>query len=123
MDVIQLLSAAGIGGIIGSLLTTLAQSWLSHRSYVVSRNFQEKKEAYVGLLQAMHDSKVLQTVQAAQYAAHWRNRVELVGSKEVNACIARVAETNPVNGQVHPNRPRFLIELKHAMRQDLGVEA
>jgi hypothetical protein len=43
MGIVQILSAAGIGGIIGSLLITFAQAWLVHRSYLASRNSQEKK--------------------------------------------------------------------------------
>jgi hypothetical protein len=45
MDYIQILSAAGIGGIIGSLLTTVVQAWLSNKQHVADRIFQEKKEA------------------------------------------------------------------------------
>lgn len=56
MDYIQLISAAGIGGIVGSLLTTVVQAWLSNKQHLADRNFQEKKEAYIGLLEAYRTS-------------------------------------------------------------------
>lgn len=121
MDFIQLLSAAGIGGIVGSLMTALVQGWLTHRSYLIARSFQEKKEAYVGYLQALYDSEIQQTEQAARAVGHWRNRCELVSSAEVSSCMERMFNSNPNDGEVHPDRPLALRALKDAMRKDLSV--
>ena len=79
MDVIQFLSAFGLGAII----TTAVQAWLSMRADNAKRNFQEKKEAYVGLLDALHQSELAQTEVASKYVGHWMSRIELVGSKKV----------------------------------------
>jgi hypothetical protein len=122
MDIIQLISAAGVGGIIGSLLTTVVQGWLSNRQHIADRNFQEKKEVYVGFLQAIHESDINRAPEAAKNVGHWQNRCELVASKEVNEAIKEFFLTNPVNGDVHPDRPRVLREIKVAMRKDLGVQ-
>ncbi|HEX4860379.1 MAG TPA: hypothetical protein VFV07_04025, partial [Rhizomicrobium sp.] len=65
MSIVQILSAAGIGGIVGSLLTTFFQAWFTHRSYLASRDFQEKKEAYVGFLEALLISEVEGTTGAS----------------------------------------------------------
>jgi hypothetical protein len=122
MDYIQLISAAGIGGIVGSLLTTIVQAWLSNKQHLDDRNFQEKKEAYVGYLDAAHNSEVQRTLEAAQKWGYWQNRCELVGSLAVIKLVHAIRETNPVNGVVHPKRPQVLQELKEAMRKDLGVD-
>ena len=121
MDYIQLISAAGIGGIIGSLLTTLVQAWLANKQRLNDRAFQEKKEVYAGFLDAIYKSDIQNTEETASYLAHWKNRIELVGSNEAMRLCNRFFETNPVNNQVHPERPQVFRDLKEAMRKDLGV--
>lgn len=54
MDIIQFLTAFGLGAIVNAYI----QSWLSKLSYISKRNFEEKKEAYVGFLEAMHNSEI-----------------------------------------------------------------
>jgi len=122
MDFVQLISAAGIGGIIGSLITTTLQAWFARQTLMSNRTFQEKKEAYTGFLEALHRSEVEQTSEASLRAGHWQNRCELVASKQVRLLITRVFETNPRGGSFHPDRPRVIAELKQAMRMDLGIE-
>jgi hypothetical protein len=122
VNVVQLLSAAGIGGIIGSLLTTFVQAWLSNKSRIADRNFQEKKEAYVGFLEALHRSEVEHTSEASSRAGHWQNRCELVAPEQVRTLIQGIIETNPRNGKTHPDRPQVIRALKAAMREDLGVQ-
>lgn len=43
MDFISLLTAFGLG----SIVTAFVQAWLTKKSHLENRNFQEKKEAYV----------------------------------------------------------------------------
>lgn len=117
MDWIQFLSAFGLGAIV----TALIQAWLSHRAYVGQRNFQEKKESYVGFLDALHQSEVERTEAASLRVGHWQNRIELVGSKEVVAACHAIRDTNPTQAGAHPDRPAALHRLKEAMRSDLGV--
>ncbi len=122
MDYIQILSAAGIGGIIGSLLTTLVQAWITNKQHLNNRSFQEKKEVYAGFLDAILKSDVKNTDETASLLAHWMNRIELVGNAETIKLVHRFFETNPVNDEVHPERPQVFKDLKEAMRKDLGVE-
>ncbi|MBV8978537.1 MAG: hypothetical protein JOZ13_14290 [Alphaproteobacteria bacterium] len=87
-----------------------------------NRNFQEKKEAYVGFLEALHRSEVEGTPEASLRAGHWQNRSELVAPQSVRSLIARIIETNPIAGKTHPDRPAVIADLKAAMRSDLGVQ-
>lgn len=116
MDWIQLISAAGLGAIIA----TVIQSWLTERTAIKQRNFQEKKDAYVGVLNAMHRSEIEQTNDAALYVGHWVNICEIVGNKLVRDCLRRHMNSNPVDGKAHPDRPKVMADLKEAMRKDLG---
>ncbi|MGO8737719.1 hypothetical protein [Rhodoblastus sp.] len=122
-SIIPFLSAAGIGGIIGGVLTSFLQSWLSRRATFDERKFREKKAAYVSLLHALHKSEVDQTPEAAKLVGHWKNVCELVASPDVRLKVERLFETNPLKeGDFHPERPPVLFALKQAMRVDLGIE-
>lgn len=117
MDGIQFLSAFGLGAVV----TALIQAWLSNRAYVAKRNFEEKKECYVGFLDAMHQSEIDQSEEAAKNVGRWNNRIELVGSQQVISACQKIRDTNPIAGNIHPDRPRVLLELKSSMRKDMGV--
>lgn len=71
--IVPLLSAAGVGGILGGIVTSLLQSWLSRRAVFAEREFREKKEAYVNFLQALHRSEIEGTAEAVQSGRkHWQ---------------------------------------------------
>ena len=117
MDFVQFLSAFGLGAVA----TAIIQSWLSNRSYIRQRAFAEKKESYIGFLDALHQSEIEQTKIAALNVGHWQNRIELVGSRDVIAACHRIRETNPTPDGAHPDRPAALQRLKDKMRADLSV--
>ena len=117
MNIIQFFSAFGLGAVV----TALIQAWLSNIAYVSKRNFDEKKETYIGFLDALHKSEVEKTEESALNVGHWKNRIELVGTPSVIRACARIRETNPTSSGLHPERPQALHELKEAMRKDLGV--
>lgn len=116
MGILEFIAAAGLGAVIG----TVIQSFWTERLATKQRNFQEKKEAYSGFLNACHRSEIEQTEEAAKYVGHWVNICEIVGSAEVRNCLAEHMKTNPINGEVHPGRPDAMKKLKQAMRKDLG---
>jgi len=115
--IIQFITAFGLGAIINFTI----QWWLSHRADITKRNFQEKKESYIGFLDAMHRSEIERSEDAALHVGHWQARIELVGSADVIKACSRITETNPIPEGIHPERPQALQQLKEAMRKDLGV--
>ena len=117
MNFISLLTAFGLG----SIVTALVQAWLTKKSYLENRNFQEKKEAYVGFLKADHRAAVEKTHESSLFLGHMIGICELVGSRKVVELLRRFAETNPVNNKPHPDRPEVVKNLTKAMRKDLGV--
>jgi hypothetical protein len=122
MLLLNSLVAAGLGGVIGSLLTTFVQGWLAQRSAQNVRNFQEKREAYVGILEAIHNADINETREAALTAGYWYNRCQLVASKDVLRAMSMLFETNPLpSGEVHPKRREALEKIHAAMRRDLRV--
>jgi hypothetical protein len=121
MDIIQLISAAGIGSIIGSVITTIIHSWLSNRSKLEDRKYSEKKSAYIGFLQSILQSEVMPTKENSLHVGYWINICEIAGSDEVKFLLEEFGRTNPVNEQIHSERPEIMKKIKRAMKEDLGL--
>jgi hypothetical protein len=116
------LSAAGLGGAVGAVVTTLLSSWLMRRNALDERRFREKKDAYVNLLKAINNSQIERISEAAELVGHWMNVCDLVASNSVRRWFDPFLDTNPpADGGYHPDRPRVFRELKAEMRHDLGI--
>ena len=111
MTIIQLIlafiSAFGLGAIV--------QTYISQRADTKKRNFQEKKEVYVGILDAFRAVLVSHSVETAKNIGYWHMRCNLVGSKEVCALLQEIIEADKTT------QPEKLKNLQTAMRKDLGV--
>lgn len=110
---ITLLTAFGLG----SIMSVLIQAWLSRSWKQNERQFEEKKSAYIGLLEAYHRAAIEGTDEAAKNFAYWQMRCELVASSEVSSAISQIIETNdkPIERNIAHER------LKSSMRQDLNI--
>jgi len=117
MELVQLLSAAGVGGVIGSLLTTLIQTWFARKQVRDTRVFEEKKEAYIGLLDAYRTVALANTEEARVQFAYWRIRCDLIGSLSALTAIEALASSNPNSTE----RNDAEAMLKKEIRSDLGI--
>lgn len=114
MDFLQFLSAFGLG----ALVTALVQAWLSLRADIAKRNFQEKKECYVGLLEAYHAAAVDHNAESnGKRFAYWQMRCDLVAPKNVREAIQRIVDTNDDKSMRYQSHET----LKEVLRSDLGV--
>ncbi|MDD3183039.1 MAG: hypothetical protein PHD48_09590, partial [Alphaproteobacteria bacterium] len=113
MNIISLVSAAGIGAI----LATIIHAWLTERKEIRQRIFQEKKEAYLGFLNAMYVAEITPSEENQRKGGYWVNVCRIVASKEVNDLLEKHLATNPIDGHIHPDRPAVLKELYAAMRK------
>ncbi len=113
MDVVPLLSAFGLGAIV----TAGVQAWLAQRPVLVKRSFQERKECYIGLLEAYHRAAVENTDEAAKNFAYWQMRCELVAPKRVRDAIQTIVDTNDDKAA----RLEAHEHLKAMLRQDLRM--
>ncbi len=111
---IEFLSAFGLG----ALITAVFQAFFNiyHNKKILS--FQEKKEAYVGLLEAYHKVAVQNSLEAAKNFAYWQMRCELISNAKVRKSIQNVIDTESGSSE----RGAALESLKKFIREDLGIE-
>lgn len=106
-----------LGGLgIGSLLKSAIDHWIVRKAAASDRLYQEKREAYLGLLEALHRAAVRASDENAKNFGFWRLRCDLFGSPQVSRYAQQVAETD---GQT-PERTQAFNSLVQAMRDDLN---
>jgi hypothetical protein len=113
MDLIALLTAFGLG----SIVTTVVQTVLNRRTKIEDRNFEERKAAYVGLLEAYHRAAVEGSSEAGKEFAYWQMRCELVSPPKVRAAIQAIIATNENRAE----RVKAHEALKDELRADLKI--
>ena len=98
-------------------MTSFIQSWIKRREWLETRNFRERKEAYIGLLEAYYKAAVEKTDTAAKEFGYWQMRCELVAPETVRDAVTKIVESNDDPGE----RYKAHELLKTVMRHDLGV--
>jgi hypothetical protein len=112
MDWQSLLGFVGIG----SLLTVLVQAWVSSLATKKERQRLERKEAYLGLLEAwVRQENLGFSDETLRDVGHWVLRVELVASDRVLKELRNWVSSEPGS----PDRSLATEALKNAMRSDL----
>jgi hypothetical protein len=109
---------AGLG--IGSLLKSLADHFMTRRAIASDRWYQEKRESYLGLLNALHRAAVQPSDEHSKEYALWQTRCDLFGSNDVSKYVMRIVETN--NSPIAERNEAFR-HLIIAMRADLKSAA
>ncbi|NDV28622.1 hypothetical protein [Desulfovibrio sp. JC010] len=110
---LQMLSTFGLG----ALTVAVVQFFMTIYRDKKTLQFQEKKDAYLGLLEAYHLAAVKPSPEAAKNFALWQMRCELVGNEEVVKSIQEIVDTN----EDYAKRSLAHEKMKKAMRKDLKV--
>jgi len=112
LDFVALLTAFGVG----SLVTAVIQFWLSDRATAKKRIHDERKEAYIGLLESWVMYESGQSNKQGEYTVgHWLLRSQLVASEATLLLLDKWEQTEPGSS----DRIRATKSLKAAMRLDL----
>ena len=107
-----------IGGLgIGSLLTALVNHIIARRAVTSDRLYAEKREAYLGLLNALHQAAVHPSNENSKQYALWRTRCDLFGS---TAVVEQAQEMVETNDGPRENRHAAFRSLVDAMKADLA---
>lgn len=110
-DVIQILAAFGVGTIVATVL----QYFFNERAKRKTVAFQEKKDAFIGLLEAYHKAAVEPSDKHSKDFAYWQMRCELVGRDETIEAIQGIVDSN--DNKI--SRNEFHEKLKRTMRSEL----
>ncbi len=110
---IEMLSTFGLGALTVAFVQFLMTAYRDKKQL----QFSEKKEAYIGLLEAYHLAALKPSNTASKNFALWQIRCELVGSTEVIKSIEDIIKTN----EDPKNRSIAHEKMKTAMRKDLKI--
>jgi hypothetical protein len=110
-----------IGGLgIGTLLAQIMTHFMTRRASIGDRLYQEKREAYLGLLSALHVAATHPSDESSKAYALWQTRCALFGSTDVMTAAQEIVDTN--DGPLERRNAAFH-KLLRAMRVDLGQSA
>lgn len=99
---------------LGSLMTLLVQNWMKRKERFADRLFEEKREAFVGLLKAMGDHVAQNTLETISELGYWRMRCEIVSSKPTRRAIAYRLDEGHLDLGAHE-------KMLKQMRTELGI--
>jgi hypothetical protein len=111
---IALVGVFGLGGIFQSALT----HWLGRKKDKAERVFEEKKEAYIGLIEALYAATIEPNGKSAKDYGHWHIRTQLVGSPGVIEFSETLRDSKPHS----PERKNAMENLFQEMRNDLNID-
>ena len=106
-----------LGGLgIGTLLTSIINNLLERNGKKAEKLYQEKREAYLGLLKALHDAAVHPSDENSKAFAFWQARCELFGDENICKAIQGIIDTNEGPRAM---RDKYFHEMLVAMKEDL----
>ena len=109
MDWLTLLTAFGAG----SVVSVAFQSWLENERTKKQRLFVERREAFVGLLDAYHRVARENTPEARLNFGYWVLRCRLVASQSVQSEIEKFSDAFPGGGDLKTAEERLLLSMRH----------
>jgi len=112
MDILPFITAFGLG----SVLAGIVQWFFSSHSAIKKRKYDERKEAYVGLLESWVRQQNEEYSETSELdVGHWLLRSQLVASGKVFVLLQKWQDTHPGTEERIDTTKR----LKSAMRDDL----
>ena len=108
-----------VGGLgTGSMLKGIIDHFLDKKLKIDDRLCEEKRETYLGIIDAMHEADIHPSLENAKAFGNWTNRCKLFGSPEVIAAAQAYIETSA--DVTSDARARAFEALFSAMRKDIS---
>lgn len=103
----------GLG--LGALLNSFVQYRLDERKKKKERLYNERRDAYVGLLESIFNAAVNPSERASKEYALWQTKCDIFGSIDVSIIAAEYANTDPGTEERHKAHQLLLA----AIRKDI----
>lgn len=115
--IIPLLGGLGIGSALTAIITKMLDHVIAQKTARQTLLYKEKREAYLGLLDALYKAAVQPSSENSKAFALWQTRVEVFGTLEVAEAVQGIVNTNdPMQRQ---ERDIYFQKLIEAIRKDL----
>jgi hypothetical protein len=101
---------------IGAFLSSITTQFMARRASDRNRLYEEKRTAYLGLLDALHNAAVHPSDESSKAYALWQTRCSLFGSPAVTRAAQEMVDTNDAPPE---RRNEVFQKLLRAMRDDL----
>jgi len=106
-----------IGGLgVGALLKSVVEFIFNKNITRQKVEYSEAREAYLGLLDALHKAAVEPSDKHSKDFALWQTRIQLFGSEKVAKAVQGIIDTN---ADSQTERNKFFEEMIDAMKEDL----
>lgn len=114
MDWIALLGIFGLG----SVVTSIVQWKIKRADERNELRFREKREAYLGLIEAYRDVALNNSQKSKMDYAYWRLRCQLVGTDAVNRKIEKFSMSEPRSEEMRISEQDLIDELRNDLWSD-----
>lgn len=119
MDTTNLISVL-IGGLgLGTLLNSVINHFFNTTKIKKEKLYQEKRDAYLGILNSLYESAVFPSDQKSKAYALWQIKCDVFGTKEVIKWAKILPNTVPGT----PERNEAFDGLINAIRKDIGPKS
>jgi hypothetical protein len=106
-----------LGGLgIGAILKLIIDFYLSKNTNRQKLKYEEMKDSYIGLLDALHQAAIEPSDKNSKNFALWQTRVNLFGTENVSKAVQGIIDTNDGPRE---ERNLYFNELLRAMKNDL----
>ncbi len=108
----------GLG--LGAVLKSFIDFYINKSTSRKKVQYAEMREAYVGLLDALHKAAIEPSAINAKNFALWQTRIQLFGSSDVQEAVQGIIDTN--DGP-RTERDKYFNKMIAAMRKDLAKDS
>lgn len=111
---VPMLGGLGLGAILKSIVDTI----LSNKAARQKITYTEMRNAYLGLLDALHKAALEPSDKNSKEFALWQTRVQLFGSEEVAIAVQGIIDTNDgPKEKRHEFFEKMIISMKNDMKK------
>lgn len=108
----------GLG--LGAVLKSFIDFYINKSTSRKKIQYTEMRDAYIGLLDALHKAAIESSATNSKNFALWQTRIQLFGSNDVQEAVQGIIDTN--DGP-RKDRDKYFNNMIASMRKDLAKDS